>query len=350
MAHVRLALSVSVLALLAPFTIVSAACGTEDSASPGPAPTSTVPTPTSTSPSDAAVPDGAVRDAASPDGGPPADATVDAAFPDPLAGVGAATLVKGGFTFLEGPQWLPAQAKLLFSDVRDNRILQLVPPSTEPTDFRNPSANANGNAVDKAGVLYTCEHSGKRIARMAPGGPVTTLVDTFGGAALNSPNDVVVRSDGTVYFTDPNYAGNTQPAQNVFRLPPGGALTSIDTLEKPNGIALSPDEKTLYVAVASAKIVRKYAVQPDGATGAGAMFVTTQGNSPDGIAVDDAGNLYTATSAGVEVWRPDGTRVGAISVPQQPSNVAFGGADRRTLYVTARTGLYSVRVNVPGPP
>jgi len=329
---------------------VLAACKGDEAPTPT-APTATAtgaPTATATGAPTGTTP--SPPDASPPDASSPVDAGGDTSFPDPLAGVGAATLVKGGFTFLEGPQWLPAEGKLVFSDVQGNRMLQLVPPSTEPTDFRNPSAGANGNAIDRAGALYTCEHTGKRVARLPKGGALTTLVDTFGGAPLNSPNDLIVRSDGTLYFTDPNYAGNTQPAQNVFRLPPGGALTSIDTLDKPNGVALSPDERTLYVAVASAKTVRKYAVRADGSVGPGATFVTTQGNSPDGIAVDDAGNLYTSTSAGVEVWRPDGGRIGAISGAQQPANIAFGGADRRTLYITARTGLYSVRVNVPGPP
>lgn len=322
-------------------------CGESDGTSDGGSPTSTSTT-TSTTPTTTST-----TTAPGTDGGPTPDASVPdaASFPDPLAGVAAAALIKGGYQFLEGPQWLPAEGKLVFSDVQGNRIYQLVPPATDATDFRNPSAGANGNAIDKSGLLYTCEHTGKRIARRLANGTVETVVGTFGNLALNSPNDLIVRSDGTIYFTDPNYAGNTQPKQNVFRVPPGGALVSLDdTLDKPNGIALSPDEKTLYVAVASGKIIRKYAVNPDGTVGPGSTFVTANGTSPDGIAVDDAGNLYAATSDGVEVFKPNGTRVGAIAVPMQPANVAFGGTDRRTLYITARTGLYSTRVNVPGPP
>lgn len=335
-------------AALVPVVLGSQGCSdeaetTDASTSPTTTGTPTTPTSTGTTPTPDAgpVPDASVSDAA-PDA---------ASYPDPVQGVAAATLVKGGFQFTEGPQWLPAENKLVFSDVQGNRIYQLVPPSTDTTDFRNPSAGANGNAIDKAGVLYTCEHTGKRIAKRLANGTTETVAGTFGGNPLNSPNDVIVRSDGTIYFTDPNYAGNTQAKQNVFRLPPGGALAVVDdTLDKPNGIALSPDEKTLYVAVASGKIVRKYAVNADGTVGAGSTFATATGNSPDGIAVDDAGNLYAATTAGVEVFKPDGTRVGAITVPMQPANVAFGGADRRTLYITARTGLYSTRANVPGPP
>ena len=341
-----LCLGVSVVAL--PLVVAAQGCSDEAAATDAgtsPTGTSTTPVPTGTGTGTTPTP--------LPDGAPPGDASTPDAqtFPEPLVGVPAATLVKGGYQFLEGPQWIPAENKLVFSDVNGNRILQLVPPATEPTDFRNPSANANGNAIDKNGVLYTCEHGGKRVAKRLANGTTETVAGTFGGNPLNSPNDVIVRSDGTLYFTDPNYAGNTQAKQNVFRLPPGGALTVVDdTLDKPNGIALSPDEKTLYVAVASGKIIRKYAVNVDGTVGAGSTFATANGNSPDGIAVDDAGNLYAATSEGVEVFKPSGTRVGVIAVPMQPANVAFGGADRKTLYVTARTGLYSTRNNIPGPP
>lgn len=319
----------------------------------GPSGTST---PTSTSPTGsgtgttAPVPDGSVpQDAATG-----SDAGADAAPVDPFTGVPAATLVKDSFVFLEGPLWLAAQNKLIFSDVQGNRIYQLVPPATTATDFRNPSGGANGNAIDKNGVLYTCEHTNHRVSRTLANGTVEPVVETFGGKKLNSPNDVIVRSDLNVYFTDPDYAAdasNRQTKQNVFRVAPGGAVTVIDdTLDKPNGIALSPDQNTLYVAVASGKTVRKYPIAADGSVGAGSLFATCDGTSPDGIAVDDAGNLYAATSKGVEIFTPAGVRLGTIAVPQQPANVAFGGTDRRTLYVTARTGLYSTRANVAGPP
>lgn len=327
--------------------------GDATSADGGPSGTSTS---TATSPTGSSTgttppgPDGSVP----PDASNGTDSGADAAPVDPFTGVAAATLVQNGFLFLEGPLWIAAQNKLIFSDVQGNRIYQLVPPATTATDFRNPSGGANGNALDKNGVLYTCEHTNHRVSRTLANGTVEPVVETFGGKKLNSPNDVIVRADQNVYFTDPDYAAdasNRQPKQNVFRVAPGGAVTVIDdTLEKPNGIALSPDQNTLYVAVASGKIVRKYAIAADGSVGAGSLFATCDGTSPDGIAVDDAGNLYAATSKGVEIFTPAGVRLGTVTVPQQPANVAFGGTDRRTLYVTARTGLYSTRTNVAGPP
>jgi gluconolactonase len=151
-----------------------------------------------------------------------------------------------------------------------------------------------------------------------------------------------------VYFTDPDYVTSTQPKQNVFRVTPAGAISVVDdTLQKPNGIALSPDQRLLYVTSAAGGFINVYDVAADGSTSNGRKFVDVP--SPDGIAVDDAGNLYVA-SLKVEVFRPNRSSLGSIPVAQQPSNVAFGGADRKTLYITARTSVYEVKTNIPGPP
>lgn len=266
-------------------------------------------------------------------------------YPDPLAGIGAPTQVMGTYNFTEGPLWFGT--KLLFSDVQANKIYQLVPPATQPSVFRDPSGNANGNAVGPDGALYTCEHSGKRIAKTV-GTTVTTLVGMFNGQPLNSPNDIIVRGDGTVYFTDPNYAGTTQPKQNVFRVSPAGVLSVVDeALDKPNGIAFTTDQKHLYVASTSTNTIYIYDVSADGAVSNKKKFVDVQ--SPDGLAVDDADNVYVASTK-IEVFKANATKVGSITVPQQPSNVAFGGADRKTLFITARTDVYQVAVNVAGPP
>jgi gluconolactonase len=272
------------------------------------------------------------------------DAAADVGFPDPLAGVGAPVALAGTYVFTEGPLWW--NGRLIFSDVPANRIYELVPPATQPTVFRSPSGNANGNAVGPDGALYTCEHS--RQVSKTVGAVVSPLVTMYNGVGLNGPNDIIVRRDGNLYFTDPNYVTSSQPKQNVFRRAPDGTLSVVDdTLNRPNGIALSPAQDVLYATSADGGFINRYDVAADGTTSNKRKFVDVA--APDGIAVDDAGNLYVASTS-VEVFRPDGSRIGNITTPQQPANVAFGGADRKTLFITARTAVYQVKVNVPGPP
>lgn len=264
--------------------------------------------------------------------------------------------MKSGYTFTEGPLWLPGASKLIFSDIQGNKMYELTTGSATPTVLRDPSNRANGHALAANGVFYSCEHgpgSGGRVSRTLPNGTVESVLSVFGGANLNSPNDVIVRNDGNVYFTDPNYAGNTQAKQNVFRIAPGASVATVvdDTLSKPNGIALSPDQNILYVASNASNFVNKYALAADGAPGPAVTFIGSLGG-PDGIAVDDAGNLYAAVNTGVAVYKPDATPIGTIAIPngKRASNIAFGDADRKTLYITAQTDLYKVKLNVPGPP
>jgi gluconolactonase len=277
-----------------------------------------------------------------------------APYPDPIPDGAAVTEIvpppDGGYQFLEGPLWR-ASGVLLFSDIPPNRIYQLNPPSTI-TIFRSASGAANGHAVDPQGLLVTCEGGNKRVTRTLANGTVMPVATLYNGATFNSPNDVIVHSNGTIYFTDPNYSSNpdTQAGEYVFRVTTAGTVFTVDTTRtRPNGIALAPDEKTLYVADEPNQLIQKYSVDNNGVTGSGTKFADTTGN-PDGIAVDDAGNLYATVNAGVEVFRPNGTRIGLIPVPKQPANCGFGGVDRRTLYITARTSLYRVVLNVPGPP
>jgi gluconolactonase len=178
-----------------------------------------------------------------------------------------------------------------------------------------------------------------------------TLDLTYMDDHFNSPNDLTVRSDGTVYFTDPDWQLGGRVSETgmtgVYRVAPGGEPQLVDgTLDKPNGIALSPDEQTLYVTSAGADL-RAYPVQADGSTGSGTVLASPGGS--DGLAVDCAGNLYV-TAGSVRVFDPDGDELGSISVAESPANVAFGGSERRTLYITARTGLYAIELNVPGYP
>lgn len=290
---------------------------------------------------------GTPTDAATGADGAPADA---APFGDPLVGVGAVELVQGGFQFTEGPQWRDAEADLLFSDVAGNTTFRYVPGGGAATVFRMPSANANGLALDPAGLVLSAEHGSRAVTRAAT--PIATVFET---KQLNSPNDVIAADDGTIYFTDPPYG--IQPAQQelafngVFRIAPGGALTAEyrgALSSRPNGVGLAPDGATLYVAdTADGKLYRF----PIGAGGAlGARTGTATSGNPDGLAIDSGGNVFVATRTGVEVFAPDGARWGVIAVPQQPANCAFGDPDHRTLYITARTAVYRVRLAHPGLP
>lgn len=274
---------------------------------------------------------------------------------DPLADAGAAVLVDGGFQFTEGPQWVPWLGGLLFSDVPASRISLLIPPNTIST-FLTPSGNSNGIALHPSGDLIICQHQGQ-VVRRQPDGGTRVVASQFDGGRLNSPNDAVVRSDGTIYFTDPTYGGTgTVGTRGVYRVTPAGELSRLYSTNtgQPNGVALSPDESILYVADSQLSEVRRFDVAPDGTTSNGARFTLTSaggpgGNGGDGITVDVNGNLYVTTSVGVKVYRPDAGYLGRIQVAQEPANCAFGDPDGRTLYITARTGLFRVRLNVPGP-
>lgn len=272
---------------------------------------------------------------------------------DPLVGRGEVELIDEGYGFTEGPQWMQDDGVLLFSDVSANTIYQLED-GDEITVFRTPSDRSNGLAVDPEGRLIAAESSARRVTRTESDGAVTPIAERFHGALLNQPNDIAVRSDGTIYFTDPTFGSATAQAEldfrGIFRIAPDGGLTAErrgDTTEAPNGLALSPDEDLLYVTNYAANLVWVMDVAADGTLSEARTFATT-GEGPDGIAVDDAGNLFVATGSGIEVFAPDGARWGVIPVPRIPANCAFGGADGRTLFITAREGLYRVTLANPG--
>lgn len=282
-------------------------------------------------------------------------APADAPPIDPLEGIAATDTVDTGYMFLEGPQWLEATGELVFSDIPATTIYVLRADGTTIEPFRMPSGSSNGLAVDDDGCLLAAEHTGRRISiACPPTAAATTVVGTFEGTMLNSPNDLVVRSDGTIYFTDPPY-GLTGPSalgfMGLFRLPPGGTLAVEDRgalTDRPNGVVLSPDESRLYVGDSEGDFVRVFDVAAlDGALSNERMFVPSIG-TPDGMTIDVAGNLYVASSTGVRVFAPSGEAWGVISVPEQPANCAFGGTDHRTLYITAQHGLYSVELPIPG--
>ncbi len=273
----------------------------------------------------------------------------------PLMGRGDVEKVRGGFTFTEGPVWIASKGLLLFTNMPADAIHQLQPPATV-TVFRMPSGKSNGLGLDAQGRLIASEHDNRRVSRTLADGTVVTVADRWQGKRLNSPNDNITRSDGTIYFTDPPYgvpAGQARELdfQGVFRVDPAGTLhlESLD-MNRPNGVALSPDEKTLYVADTEDGLVRKFPVRPDGSLGPPTMFVPSTGGGGDGMAMDDGGNLYVTTNAGVMVYKPNGMTWGTIPVPEVSTNCTFGGADRKTLYITAPTSLYRVTLGVPGLP
>jgi len=276
---------------------------------------------------------------------------------NPLAGIGAVAPIQETFQFTEGPRWRAGEGVLLFTDIPASTIYRLTPPATVDV-FRSPSDIANGLATDVNGDLLACEHATRRLTRTDGVGTVTPVVSTYLGDAFNSPNDVAVRSDGVLYFTDPPY-GLADPLDReiafngLFRVASGSTTAEWmgdAALSGPNGVVLAPDEGTLYLSDSEAGEVRAFDVEPDGALTGERVFASGL-TIPDGMCVDVTGNLYVATWAGtVEIFAPGGEPWGTIAFPRLPSNCAFGGADARTLYVTAHEGLYQVPMTIPGVP
>jgi gluconolactonase len=255
--------------------------------------------------------------------------------------------------FTEGPVWHP-DGYLLFSDIPANTIYKWVPDG-RLEKFRSPSGNSNGLTLDRQGRLVACEHSNRRVSRTELDGAIVCLADKYQGKRLNSPNDVVVRSDGSIYFTDPPYGVEEDQReldfQGVYRIAPEGVLTLlVDDFVKPNGLAFSPDEKVLYVGDTDRKHVRAFDVQPDGTLANGRIFADLSAerrHGPDGMKVDVKGNLYV-TSGVVWVFDSTGKHLGDIVTPDAPANCAFGGADSKTLFITARPSVYRVQLRVQG--
>ncbi|MCC6487086.1 MAG: SMP-30/gluconolactonase/LRE family protein [Candidatus Hydrogenedentes bacterium] len=253
---------------------------------------------------------------------------------------GPVETVAEGFQFTEGPVWVPKDG-LIFSDIPADTIFK-----ADKSVFRTPSGKSNGLNLDTKGRLIACEHWNRRVTRTEEDGSITVLADSYDGKKLNSPNDVTVRSDGFFFFTDPPYGlegrEQEQPCQGVYALSPDGKLTRIaDDFIKPNGIGLSPDEKTLYVADTEGNHIRAFDVAEDGSLSNGRVFCALPG--PDGMAVDEKGNVWSTCGEGVQIFTPSGELVHTVETPQGPANCAFGGEDGKTLYITARTGVYKVR-------
>ena len=268
----------------------------------------------------------------------------------------------GDFTFTEGPIWHPVERHLTFSDIHANRQYRWSEADGVAV-YREPSNMANGNTYDRQGRMLTCEHATSRVVRTEPDGSVVTLASHYQGKELNSPNDIVVRRDGTIWFTDPTYgrrdgvgvARELQLAfRGVFRMGPDGEdLTVVrDDFEMPNGLAFTPDERMLLVADTPRMHIRRFACDENGNLSGGEVFAESTGDgpgAPDGLKTDSAGHVFCAGPGGVHVYHPsDGACLGVIETPAFCANFAWGGEDLRTFFLTASTGLYRMRVKVPG--
>jgi gluconolactonase len=269
---------------------------------------------------------------------------------NPIVGLGAAASVSETFNFTEGPVWRGTH--LLFSDINANTIYRLDPPSTISV-FRNPSDQSNGLALDTVGNLLAAEQGTRRVSTTdANTGVRSTLVSLYQGMRFNSPNDMDMRADGTLYFTDPDYGLSNPPAQRelpfngLFRRRPDGSLVlewaGTVGVNEPNGASLSPNANYLYVSDSQQGVLHRYDVASDGSL-SGDRILASGLSTPDGMCIDLRGNVYVGTTNAIQVFAGDGARWGAIAIPHAASNCAFGDSDGRSLYVTAQQGLYRVR-------
>lgn len=271
-----------------------------------------------------------------------------ASLPGITKGKPAAGKLAGGFGFTEGPTWDFKRSILYFSDIPPAHIMGFA--DGKARIINGESSQSNGLMMDKQGMIVACEHSGRRLSRALPGEPGKTIVDRYEGKRLNSPNDLWIDADGGIYFTDPRYGARDDlelDKEAVYYVTAGGEIERIiDDLVRPNGIALSPDGKTLYVVDNGASLLYRYPVQGPGKIGKGKRIAYTV--YPDGMSVDKEGRLYVTGLEGVLVLGPDGKWLGAIECPEQPANCTFGGEGYRTLFITARTGLYSIETQTRG--
>ncbi len=289
---------------------------------------------------------------------------IDPAFKTFVLGNAPVKQLATGFDWVEGPVWFGDAGCLLFSDIPNDRILRWTPGQGIST-FRAPSNYANGHTRDREGRLISCEHGTRRVTRTEYDGSITVIADRFQGKPLNSPNDVVVKSDGTIWFTDPhygimtNYEGFQSPQElpcNLYRVDPSTSAMDImvGDAQCPNGLAFSPAEDRLYVADTGRifsddpTMIRAFDCAPDGQLSGGDTFHVIAPGVADGIRVDTDGNLWSSAADGVHCIAPDGHLMGKILVPEVVSNICFGGRAKHQLFITGTTSLYSVVLNRQG--
>ena len=271
-----------------------------------------------------------------------------------------------GCRWAEGPAYFPAHRALVWSDIPNDRMLRWDETTGAVSVFRSPANNSNGNTIDRQGRLVTCEHGARRVTRTGHDGTITVLADRFEGKRFNSPNDVVVRSDGSVWFTDPtygidsNYEGTKADSEldgsHVYRIDPAtGAVSRVaDDFVRPNGLAFSPDERRLYIADSGAthlkdgpRHIRVFNVDGDRLSG-GDVFASLDAGLFDGFRLDEDGRVWTSAGKNVHCYGADGNLLGKILIGEQVANVVFGGPKRNRLFICATASLYSVLLPVSG--
>ena len=289
----------------------------------------------------------------------------DERFRGLIAGSARLEELYSGCRWAEGPVWFSDMNCLIWSDIPNERMMRWVPDGGVSV-FRSASNYVNGNTRDRQGRLVSCEHGGRRVTRTEADGRITVLADSYNGKRLNSPNDVVVKSDGSVWFTDPSYgimsdyeghkADEEQETRNVYRIDPqSGKVEAVATdFIQPNGLAFSPDEKQLYIADSGSsnhevpRHIRVFDVI-DGKTLANSrFFCTIDKGVPDGFRFDVSGNLWSSAADGVHCFAPDGTLLGKILIPQTVSNICFGGYKKNRLFITATQSVYSIYTTTNG--
>ena len=267
-----------------------------------------------------------------------------------------------GCEFTEGPVWHAEGKFLLFSDIPANQMKKWTA-EEGITNFRVPSGKSNGLTYDKQGRLVTCEHANRRVSRTEADGTVVTIASHYEGKRLNSPNDVIVKSDGSIYFSDPPYGLTADYGiegeqdldfQGVYRLSPDGQTLTllVDDFDRPNGLCFSPDESILYIDDTERMHVRAFDVQSDGTIANGRIFAEEEGegSAPDGMKIDVHGNVYLTGPGGIWIFDTSGEHLGVLQTPERAANLGWGGDDWSTLFITASTSVYSIQCKVSGIP
>jgi gluconolactonase len=268
-----------------------------------------------------------------------------------------------GFLFTEGPVWHPTGKFLVFSDMPGDHMRRWSA-RDGVTTFRQPCNRANGNTYDRQGRLLTCEHASSQVTRTERDGRIVALATHYGGKQLNSPNDIVCKSDGGIYFTDPPYGrlkffGIERPQelafQGVYRVgaDPKSPQLLVDDFDRPNGLCFSRDESHLFINDTARKHIRVFDVTPTGQLRDGRLWAETRGDkpgAPDGMKIDAEGNVYCCGPGGIHVFSPDAALIEILEVPEYTANFAWGDDDYRSLFITASTSLYRIRRKVPGTP